>query len=400
MTIPRLENRAARRLFLHLHGLGEPTTGSAKGPDLCALIERLGFVQIDSINTVERAHHMILHARHQSYRPDNLAPLLEQDRTLFEHWTHDAAIIPTSFYPHWHLRFERDAKKLRDRWKKSRRAGINKLITPILSQIHDTGPVCSTDVGENETRGSGGWWDWLPSKTALEYLWRSGQLSVTRRVGFRKFYDLTSRVIPHTVSGWHPETGDTIDWACNGAIDRLGFATSGEIAAFWAKATPKETRHWCTAAVKSGTLIEIEIENADGSTRTSFARPDVIKAAQSTQSPPKSARILSPFDPALRDRDRTERLFGFHYRIEVFVPKAKRKFGYYVFPVLEGERLIGRIDMKSDRSSDTLNITAFWPEPGISMGKTRTARLHGAIKQTARFSGAKNIDFDKGWLRT
>ncbi len=124
--VPRLENRAARRLFLHLHGLGKPTAKSAKGPDLCVLIERLGFVQVDSINTVERAHHMILHARCHSYRPENLAPLLEQDRTLFEHWTHDAAIIPTSFYPHWHLRFERDAKKLRKRWKEGRRGGFNK----------------------------------------------------------------------------------------------------------------------------------------------------------------------------------------------------------------------------------------------------------------------------------
>ncbi len=396
----KLNNRAARRLFLQLHGLGEPTTGAAKGAKLCALIERLGFVQLDSINTVERAHHMILHARRHSYRPENLAPLLEKDRTLFEHWTHDAAIIPTAFYPHWRLRFERDAEYLPTRWKKGRRAGYDEQIAQVLAQIHNTGAVCSADVGEKETRSSGGWWDWHPSKTALEYLWRSGQLSVSRRVGFRKYYDLTSRVIPDAACEMQPEPAETIDWACNGAIDRLGFATSGEIAAFWAKVTAKEARDWCAAALKTGALIEIEIENTDGSMRTSFTRPDVIETANATPPPPKSIRILSPFDPALRDRNRAERLFGFHYRIEVFVPKAKRKYGYYVFPVLEGERLIGRIDMKSDRATDTLNVTGFWTEPGVSLGKARTARLHSAIKRTAQFSGAKNIDFAKDWRRS
>ena len=396
---PVLDNAAARRLFLHCHGLGEPATGPAMGEDLRALIQRLGFVQVDSINTVQRAHHMILHARRHSYRPQNLRPLLERDRSLFEHWTHDAAIIPTEFFGHWRLRFDRDAEKLRERWKNSR-GGFEDQIEPVLQQIRSGGPVCSADVGDGERRGSGGWWDWHPSKTALEYLWHAGLVSVTRRKAFRKFYDLTERVFPAHTLALFPTPAVTIDWACSAALDRLGFATSGEIAAFWATVTPAEARAWCASALENGALIEIDFICANGSLKTCFARPDVVGAAARAPTPPASVRILSPFDPALRDRARAERLFGFDYRIEVFVPKAQRKYGYYVFPVLQDARLIGRIDMKCHRQDDVLAVTAFWPEAGVNIGKGRLAQLHCAISRTARFAGVSDIRFTKGWLRS
>ena len=395
---PVLENAAARRLFLHRHGLGEPATGPARGDDLCALIQKLGFVQVDSINTVQRAHHMILHARRHSYRPKYLRPLLERDRSLFEHWTHDAAIIPTEFFAHWRLRFERYAEYLRERWKNSR-GGFEDQIDPVLQQIRSGGPVGSADVGDGEIRGSGGWWDWHPSKTALEFLWHAGQVSVTRRKAFRKIYDLTERVLPAHALAHIPKAADTIDWACSAALDRLGFATSGEIAAFWAKVTPAEALAWCVSALENGELIEIDIICTNGSKKSCFARPDVLGAAARAPAPPASVRILSPFDPALRDRARAERLFEFDYRIEVFVPKSRRKYGYYVFPVLQGARLIGRIDMKCHRQDDVLAVTAFWPEAGVSIGKGRLARLHCAIARTARFAGASDIQFEKGWLR-
>ena len=398
MARASLDNAAARRLFLHRHGLGEPATGPASGKDLLAVIHRLGFVQIDSINTVQRAHHMILHARRHSYRAENLRPLLERDRTLFEHWTHDAAIIPTEFYRHWRLRFERNEISLRAHWKKRRRE-YEARIGPVLDQIRACGPVSSADVGDGESRGSGGWWDWHPSKTALEYLWHTGQVMVTRRQAFRKLYDLTERVIPAAALAHVSGARDSIDWACNAAIDRLGFATSGEIAAFLAKVTPAEARDWCLSALEQGALIEIDVSGADGSNRSHFARPDVIAAARAAPEPPETVRILSPFDPALRDRARALRLFDFDYRIEVFVPKAQRKYGYYVFPVLQGARLIGRIDMKCERKDDVLAVTAFWPDARVAIGKGRLARLNSAIARTASFAGVSDIRFEKDWLR-
>lgn len=396
---PVLTNADARRLFLHRHGLSGAPSGPGKGGDLLALIRQLGFVQLDSINTVERAHHMILHARRTAYRPKNLDRLLQKDRSLFEHWTHDASVIPTEFYPHWQLRFSRDSEQLLARWKTGRRSGFTDQIDPVLAQIRERGPICSADVGQDEDRGTGGWWDWHPSKTALEFLWRSGRISVTRRVSFRKFYDLTERVLPPEHCARKPDPQASIDWACAAALERLGFAVPAEIAGFWANVTAREARTWCETELAQGKLIEIDVTGVDGTRRRSFARPDVTRAAQTAPAAPGLIRILSPFDPALRDRARAARLFGFDYRIEVFVPAAKRKYGYYVFPVLEGNRLIGRIDMKCQRKSDSLHVTAFWPEQGVATGKGRLSRLCSAIERTKRFAGVSALTFDRNWCR-
>ena len=392
----RLGNAAARRVFLHGHALAEMPGGPAKGADLLALIGRLGFVQVDSINTVERAHHMILWARRQTYRPENLTPLLEGDRSLFEHWTHDAAIIPTEFLPHWQLRFARDRIRIPERWKGWQGTAFRDKVGAVLAQIRDHGPVGSGAVGLDEVRGKGGWWDWHPSKAALEYLWRSGQLAVTRREGFAKIYDLAERVYPACTP---PEADATIDWTCRSALERLGFATSGELAAFWGKIAPDEAKAWCSTALARGQIEDVLVEGADGSERRALAFPGLAELAAAAPEPPARLRILSPFDPALRDRKRTERLFGFHYRIEVFVPEAQRRFGYYVFPVMEGARLIGRIDVKCRRSERTLAISAFWPEQDIKMGRGRLARLEAELDRLGRFTDCPNLTFSEGWLR-
>lgn len=237
-------------------------------------------------------------------------------------------------------------------------------------------------------------------QNALEYLWRTGALSVCRREGFFKVYDLTERVIPTAHFSINPSVAETVDWACNAALDRLGFATSGEIAAFWETVTPAEAKSWCNAAIKQGALIEIEVEPADGSRpRRSFARPDVFERVDEAPRPPGRIRILSPFDPALRDRKRAERLFDFHYRIEVFVPAHKRIFGYYVFPVLEGDRLIGRIDMKCERDAGVLRVRAYWPEAKAALSKGRLGRLETALERMARFAGCEQVDFAPDWQR-
>ena len=191
MTPAVLSNKDARRIFLDRHRLSETPQGPASGSELLGLIESLGFVQLDSINTVARAHDLILFSRRPRYRPKALKTLYERDGRLFEHWTHDAAVIPLAFYPNWHLRRQRDAERLKARWQQDRRAGFEAQFQTILDQIREYGPVSSSDVGKGEARGSGGWWDWHPSKTALEYLWRSGALCVIGREGFQKRYDLT-----------------------------------------------------------------------------------------------------------------------------------------------------------------------------------------------------------------
>jgi hypothetical protein len=393
---PLISNPEARRQFLDRHALAEAPVGPARGQALHDLIERIGFVQVDSINTVARAHEMILWSRRQAFRPPALKRLLERDRSLWEHWTHDAAILPTRLHGVWQHRFARDAVRLEANWKRWFREGYEAQFDSILNRIARDGPVGTADVGEGEARGRGGWWDWHPSKTALEWLWRTGRLAITRRDGFAKIYDLTERVIPEAHRVPVPEEA-AADWACRSALRHLGFGTSGEIAAYWKAVGPEAAKQWCRDALARGEIVEVEIEGAAGQRRKSLAFPDILDLRPPEPSP--RLRILSPFDPALRDRDRAEFLFGFYYRIEVFVPEAKRVWGYYVFPVLESDRLVGRIDVKAFRDAGALRVRAFWPEAGVRLTKGRRAKLEAELERLAVFAGCARVEFLDGWER-
>jgi uncharacterized protein len=388
-----------------------PSSPFAKD-DLRQLIHQLGFVQIDSIRTVERAHHMILFARNQNYKPEQLRQLLEDDRHLFEHWTHDASLIPTEFYPHWQQRFVRAEDRLRERWRKHRpkvksggkQISFEDMMEQVKHHVHENGPTMSRDLkpkDEGRKKAKNGWWEWHPSKTALEFLWRTGDLSITRRDGFQKVYDLSTRVIPETVrSDSQNDHAAFVTWACNEALDRLGFAASGELAAYWGSINAGEAKAWCLANVGPD-LIEISVGSADGSTpKTVYARPAIMDALHDLPDPSDRLRVISPFDPLIRDRKRLQRLFDFDYRIEIFVPEAKRKYGYYVFPILEKDRLIGRIDMKAQRQDDRLHVTGLWLEPGIKFTKGREKKLTSELNRQARFVGLCDVTFNKGFLKT
>jgi uncharacterized protein len=391
-----IPNPRARRLFLDRHALSEAPVGPASGQALQDLIDRIGFVQVDSINTVARAHDMILWSRRQAYRPPALKRLLERDRSLWEHWTHDASILPVRLHGVWQHRFARDADRLHANWKSWFRDGYEAQFDSILDRISRDGPVGTADVGIGEVRGKGGWWDWHPSKTALEWLWRTGRLAITRRDGFAKIYDLTERVIPEAHRVPVPED-KVCDWACRSALRHLGFGTSGEIAAYWKAVSPEAAKVWCREALARGEITEVEVEGATGQRRKSLAFIDTLD--EHPPDPTPRLRILSPFDPALRDRDRAEFLFGFYYRIEVFVPEPKRVWGYYVFPVLEGDRLVGRIDAKAFREAGALRVKAFWPEAGVKLTKGRRAKLEGELARLARFAGCDRVEFPDGWER-
>ena len=401
MTALTLDNTQARRVFLDRHLLSEPPQGEAKGDALLKVIRRLGFVQLDSINTVARAHDLILWSRRPRYRPKALKTLYEKDKQLFEHWTHDAAVIPLEFYPHWHLRRKRDAERLRSRWSKNRREGFEAQFRTVLDHIRENGACSSSDVGKDEKRGSGGWWDWHPSKTALEYLWRSGALAVVGRDGFKKRYDLTERVLDRQLYDpvYAPEDAATVHWCCDQALARLGFATHGELAAFWAHISPAEAKTWCVAECAAGRLEEVQITCSDGSVKAAYARPGLDSDPALGKVPTNRLRILSPFDPALRDRKRAQRLFGFSYRVEMFVPEPQRVYGYYVFPILQGDRLVGRVDMKAFRDQDTLRIRALWPEPDVKWGKARQSAFEAEIDRMTKLAGVSKIAFEDGWLR-
>ncbi len=398
MTPPLIDNQRARRLFLKRHLLLQQGSGPGANADLDEVLFDLGFVQVDSVNTLARAHDLILWSRRGQYRPKALERLVSKRRSAFEHWTHDASVIPMQFYPMWRLKFERDEARMRSHWSNGRREGWEAELARVHRHIADHGAACSRDMGEDEMKGSSGWWDWHPSKTALEFLWRSGQLAICHRRGFRKYYDLADRVIPETYLRRQYDDAEIIDWAMSEALRRLGFGTSGELAAFFEIVTKSEARDWCTEALAAGRIIEANVESADKSHRRSFTTLEAIDDSASLPEPSSRVRILSPFDPALRDRARAERLLGFHFRIEIFVPEAKRRYGYYVFPVMQGDRMIGRLD--ANRTGDSLKVRSFWPEVGVRMGKSRTAGLTSELERVRHLAGVSSVEFAEDWLQT
>ncbi len=380
-----LANAEARRIFLHAHGLAHDP---ARPPhDTMSEIERLGFVQLDSIQTVARAHHHILASRDDAYRPDELARLHHDTRQLFEHWTHDAAIIPACFYPHWRARFARTRKRLNDKNWWAERLGSKRILKRVLDRIAAEGPLSARAFEDPGTTGE--MWGWSRSKTALEALWHTGALAIARRDGFEKIYDLAERVIPDAQRGIAHPKAETVDWACRGALQRLGFATPREIANFWALIPFDDVQRW--VARNRRKLVDIRIEDAAGGHSTALALPDIETLRDHAPAPPDIMRALSPFDPAIRDRKRLKRLFGFDYTIEIFVPEAKRKFGYYVYPLLDRDRFFGRVDAKADRPANALNIRQIWRETGVRADAAFRARQSAALAGLARIGQVKSV---------
>ncbi len=387
-----LDARTARRLLLQLQGLGEPPGRRLGRSGLLSLIQRMGFVQLDSISTVERAHHLTLHSRNRTYRREDLAALLEGERSLFEHWTHDASAIPLAWYAHWKPRFARMAASLENSAWFRDRIGDDPahVIARVLDRITAHGPTMSRELTDETGGQNEPWWGWKPAKAALEYLWWKGTIQVVRRENFQKVYDLTERVIPGNVLNREVSPREHLEWACSSALDRLGTATPGEIAAFWDAVSPDDVRQW--AAANRHRLMTVEVLGYDnGAPKGSLAWTHIEDSLAELDSPPSTMRFLSPFDPVLRDRRRALRLFGFDYRFEAFVPRARRRYGYYVLPILEGDRLTGRASMKLHRSTGELAVEGLWWERGVIEGKGRHAALATALARLCRFLGATSL---------
>jgi len=387
-----------RRLILNLQALTDPHTRRFEAGGLLDAITRMGFVQVDSIQTVHRAHHMILYSRNRTYRPKMLDRLLEKDRALFEHWTHDASVIPTAFYPMWRHKFRRTARSVRTKYRKWHGPDFEEEVGPLLELIAEKGPVRARDLESPAARTSRGWWDWHAGKTALEFLWHTGELAITRRDAFQKVYDLSRNVIPADAFEADITESAFVDWACRTALDRLGFGTAGEIAGYWNLVSTREADAWAKARL-GGDVLEACVAGTGKASRarTIYARPDLEAVIADCDEPPSALRVLSPFDPLIRDRKRLGHLFGFDYRIEIFVPEAKRQYGYYVFPLMEGDRMIGRIDMMADRKTAALNVRKLWLEPKVRFGAGRRQALDSLLHRIARFADCREVAYAADW---
>lgn len=389
-TLPVVSPETSRRLLLAGQGLLDDPRQAATPAAVQERVEAMGLVQVDSINVVERAHHLILASRFDGYRPPLLARLLEREKSLFENWTHDASAIPTRWFPFWRVRFERYRGHTRAWWKARLGGDPERLLGQVLERVAKEGPLMARDFAPESDAGSGSWWGWRPEKAALEHLWRTGKLAIAARVHFHKVYDLTERVFPEIAALPRPSDGEHLAWACRTAFERLGVATSGEISDFWHVLSPEEAAAWCRAAAERGEIVPVLQEAVDGTkARKAWALPGWEERAAEAPEPPPRMRLLAPFDPILRDRKRTRRLFGFDYRFEAFVPGHARQHGYYILPLLEGDRLVGRVDPKLDRKEGVLAIREVWWEPGVKLGTGRKAAFEAAVARLAKAIGAE-----------
>jgi uncharacterized protein len=394
-AVPLVPAATARRLFLGAQALLDDPARPATKAALRRLITALGFVQVDSIDVVARAHHLVLHARLTGYQPRALTGLLEHERFLFEHWTHDAAAIPTAWYLHWKPRFVRDRPRIEQNawWQKLLGPDAARVSARTKERIAREGPL---SVAAFEQKGStGGFWAWTPEKAALEYLWRTGELAVHRRDGFQKVYDLSERVHPELHAGAAPSPDEHLAWAATTAAARLAIFTPTELSRYWGALSLTEARAWCVGATRAGTIAAVEVESADGSApQQAFAIADwEARVAELPAAPPR-IRLLAPFDPVVRDRARCQRRFGFEYRFEAFTPAKKRRYGYYVLPLLEGDRLVGRISVVRRREEGRLVVQGLWWEPGVRPTRARRRALEEALGLLAGFVGATKVDVE------
>ena len=358
-SAPRVSAGEARRLLLGAQGLLDaPERATAES--VYQLVLRLGYVQIDSINVVERAHHLILAPRSRGYRPSLLHGLLERQRRLFEHWTHDAAAIPTIWFPFWHYRFDRGRRELPRRpWWSARMGGEPEaVIARVRARLERAGPLLARDVAEPAGRAGPA----APQEPAAKGAAATGPATAT------------------SWWGWSPPKT---------ALARLGVATAQEIAAFWQAVPAAAVRTWCADAAARGEIAGVMVESADGSPpRAAFAVADWRERAQAEPAARPRLRLLCPFDPVLHDRRRALRLFRFDFRFEAFVPAAQRRHGYYVMPMLEGDRLVGRIDPKLHRDEGRLEVRSVRWEPGVRPTRRRRAALEAAVGRLAGLVGA------------
>lgn len=381
----KIKNREARHLWLWTNGL----TRTPVGPlDVLQIIRDLGFVQIDTIRNVTRAHHHILWTRNQNYRETILWPLLGRDRLIFEHFTHDASLIPMAYLPYWQRQFKALGEKAaRAPWFQSGLAQDE--VKNIRKRIESEGALSTHDF-DTKIEGPREMWARPPHKKALDQMWYAGDLATCFRENFVKFYNLGERVFPGQYR-YNVDDDEQINWLCNQSIDRLSVGTTGEIKRFWDAVSTAEARAWCDAAQD---LVPVSVQGADGSFTDAWAAADIEHRLSALPSPTIRLRILNPFDPTIRDRMRLERLFGFEYRNEMFVPASKRKWGYYVYPLLEGDRFVGRIELKADRAQGWMRVTGFWPEAKVRWGAPRKEKLDKELVRFARLAGIEHISWD------
>jgi hypothetical protein len=354
-----------------------PRFRRARSGEVEEAIRRLGAVQLDSIMAVDRAHRLTLSSRIGAYDEAELQGLLGSGR-VFEYWAHEACVLPIELWPHCRLNMEG-----KGHWRFHEHAlkTHGDLVEPVLERIRKEGPLGSRDF---EGSGDGtDMWNWKPAKMVLEALWDRGLLVVAGRQSFQRRYDLAERVIPRAIlDSPTPEEDETLRTFALLAVRARGALTEPAIREHWRLKGGRARLHQHVVALVDDGLLR-EVETDDG------GAPFYVDAKAELDGDPAPPVLLCPFDNLVWDRALLERLFGFRHVIEVYKREHEREYGYYVLPLLAGDRIIGRADLKADRSEGVLHVRRFHPEPRVR-GNVE-AKLERAALRLARVLGLEEV---------
>jgi len=375
-----LSQSQARRLVLKCQLL-DGDAGLPLGKDgALACVERLGYVQIDTVNVIERAHHHTLWTRVPDYRPEYIDSLLAEDRKVFEYWGHAMCYLPMADF-RFYLEKMRTFPEWQG-WQASFFKKHEKLMGEVYARIRAEGPLAAKDFGG--IARSKGWWEWKPAKIALDLLFSQGRLMVDRREKFQRYYDLAERVLPEWVDTTLPDEDERELFFTRRALAAHGVATPDDIR-LHLRRSPKK-RKFVDRLVEEGEAVPVRVE---GFSAELFALRDVLDALE--DAPIEGMHLLSPFDNLVIQRDRLKRLFGFDYALECYKPPARRVKGYFALPILFREKFVGRVDAKADRKAKKLLVQGLWWEEGVRVGEELKRVLGGKLEELAAFNGCGEV---------
>ena len=380
----RLSLAGARRAALAAQGFDEGRREAFGPRHPRRVIDRLGLLQIDSVSAVARAHYLPLFSRLGAYPRallEDAAWGARGRRELFEYWAHEASLLPLALHPLLRWRMARAAEG-RGIYGGLARFGVERrdAVEAAFRAVEARGPLAAGDL--EGSRGSGGWWGWSDGKRALEWLFWAGRLTTaTRRASFERLYDLPERVLPAAVLAVPtPSEAEAHRALLARAARAHGVATAGDLRDYF-RLDAADVAPRLAELVEEGTLVPVAVEGWD--------RPAYLHAEARLPRRVESRALLAPFDPLVWERSRAERLFGFRYRIEIYVPAAKRQHGYYVLPFLLGEALVARVDLRADRAAGLLRVLAVHREPGAPPATDEA--LAAELDLMARWLGLQGV---------
>lgn len=384
----RLSAAEARRVALAAQGFAEPPLPRAV--DTRALrgrvVDRVGLIQIDSVNVLQRAHYLPAFARLGPYDTELLDKLSHYaPRRLFEYWGHEASLIPVELHPHLRWRMKRAHD---DAWGGMRRIARDRpeLVAAVLDDLRARGPLTASQLAHlDEPRSKKGpWWDWSDVKRALEFLFWSGEITSARRRRFERLYDVPERVIPAAVLATPtPPIEEAQRELLRVAARSLGVATASDLRDYF-RLPAAEAKQRIAELVEAEELLPVAVEG--------WAQDAYLAPGARLPRRVDARALVGPFDSLIWERPRVERLFGMRYRIEIYVPKEQRVHGYYVLPLLLGDELVARVDLKADRAAGALLVQAAHAEPGATAAHGAIAEaLLGELRRMAAWLGLDDV---------